>query len=305
MQPSFLLFHAENVNEEQNSVCHLIIVPVVDGQKQPPKEFFFNPDAPFDFVMSGLTANQVESFAQYPEQWPQVQHLFDNYDMAVCTAEGYSAHALYGTLTRLGIDFSPIRYCNAKAICRRSMNEVSYSLDFLSYKFYNDSISPDSPIDVANRWCELAIKGLEPLQDGTLDEFLDRVKITKGVISTDGFIPSLCKRDYANRVKHAFDPSSVSVEADPEHPFYGMNVVFTGKMESMTRNDARAAVVRVGGSAPERLTQDTDYLVVGIQDLRIVGEKGLSGKMKTAAKYKEKGFPIEIIDEQDFIDLLG
>ena len=27
--------------------------------------------------------------------------------------------------------------------------------------------------------------------------------------------------------------------------------------------------------------------------------------MKTAAKYKEKGFPIEIIDEKDFIEMLG
>lgn len=305
MKPTFLLFHAENVNEDQNSVCHLILIPVVDGQQQPPQEFFFNPEAPFDFVMSGLTADQVESFAPYSVQWPRVQAIFDKYDMTVCTAEGYSAHALYGTLTRLGIAFSPIRYCNAKAICRRSMDEVSYSLDFLSYRFYNDTISSDSPVDVASRWCELALRGLEPLQDCSLDEFLDRVKISKGVVSADGFIPSLCKRDYSNRVKHSFDPSSVAVEADPEHPFYGMNVVFTGKMESMTRNDARAAIVKVGGSAPERLTQETDYLVVGVQDLRVVGEKGLSGKMKTAAKYKEKGFPIEIIDEKDFIEMLG
>lgn len=305
MKPTFLLFHAENVNEWQNSICHLILIPVVDGLPQSPQEFFFNPEAPFEFVVSGITASQVKSFGRFADQWSAVQKIFDQFDLAVCTAEGYSAHSLYGTLTRLGVDFSPIRYCNAKAICRRSLNEVSYGLDYLSYQFYKDYIPSSDPVAVAARWCNLALKGLEPQSDDSLPDFLERVKITVGELSKEGFNPSLCKRDYSTRSKHDFDPSTVSVNADPENPFFGMNVIFTGKMEAMTRNEARAAVTRIGGMAPERLTQETDYLVVGVQDLRVVGEKGLSGKMKTAAKYKEKGFPIEIIDEQDFIDMLG
>lgn len=305
MKPTFLLFHAENVNENQNSICHLIFIPVVDGQQQEPRELFFNPEAPFDFVQSGLTADQVESFAPYSLQWPRVQAIFDNYDMAVCTAEGYSAHALYGTLTRLGINFSPIRYCNAKAICRRSMNEVSYSLDYLSYVKFNDSIPSSDPVSIARRWCELALMGLSGREEPSLTEFLKANKITVGALSPEGFTPSLCLKDYSKRRVHKFDPSAVNVDADPEHPLFGMNVVFTGKLESLKRNEARALVVKVGGSAPDNLTTDTDYLVVGVQDLRIVGEKGLSGKMKSAAKYKEKGFPIEIIDEHDFLDMMG
>lgn len=304
MKPTFLLFHAENVNDHQNSICHLILIPVVDGQQQQSQEFFFNPEAPFDFVMSGLTANQVESFPKCSVQWPQVQDIFDKYDMAVCSADGYSARAIYGTLSRLGIVFSPIYFCNAKAICRRSLNELSYNFDYLNYKFYNDCIYSDNPVAIAIRWCDLVLKGLDAQPDATIADFLDRVKISKGIISPIDFVPSRCKRDYSNRVNQVFDPSSVTVEADPENPFYGMNVVFTGKMETMNRYDARSAVVRVGGIAPERLTKDTNYLVVGAQDLRVVGEKGLSGKMKTAAKYKEKGLPIEIIDEQDFIEMM-
>ncbi len=304
MNPSFLLFHAENVNKEQNSICHLILVPVVEGSLQPAREFFFNPEAPFEFVMSGITSAEVESFPSFATQWPQVQAIFEQYDMAVCTAEGYSAHALYGTLSRLGVDFTPIRYCNAKAICRRLMNEVSYSLDFLSYRFYNDTVGDDKPVAIAERWCDLAMKALALAGDVSFDDLFARVKIIPGEISPDGLAPSLCRRDYSNRVAKTFDSSTVVVDARPDNPFYGMNVVFTGKMESMKRDDARTAVVAVGGNAPENLTQDTDFLVVGVQDLRLVGEKGLSGKMKKAAKYKEKGFPIEIIDEDDFLEML-
>ena len=216
MKPSFVLFHAETVNEEQNAVCHLILIPVVDGVQQVPQEFFFNPEAPFLMVMSGITAKQVESFQSFALQWPQVQAVLAQFDLAVCSAEGYSARALYNTLTRLGIPFSPIRYCNAKAICRRTLNEVSYSLDFLSYKLYGDTILFDEPVMIAQRWCDLALKGLDSVSEPTLADFLSVAKIQPGEITQASFTPSLCKRDYSKRNNSTFDASSVDIDADPD-----------------------------------------------------------------------------------------
>lgn len=305
MSPSFILFQAHGLNLDCNSIYHLILIPVIDGVPQEPEQFFFNPEIPFSMVMIGITEDEIKSFPSYAQQWPKVQDIFSRFDMAVCSADGYSARALCNTLTRLGIQFSPIRYCNTKAICRRTLNEVSYSFDYLCYTFYHDMISPDEPVLVAKRWCDFALKGLSEVQCDSFDEFFNSAKIQPGVIAPDSFTPSICKKDYSKRVRPTFDGSTVNINEDPENPFYGMNVVFTGKMDTMSRNDARAAVVRIGGEAPDRLTKETDYLVVGVQDLRVVGEKGLSSKMKTAAKYKEKGIPIEIIDEQDFIDMLG
>lgn len=306
MKPTFLLFHVESVNDNSDAVCHVILIPVVDGVRQEAREYFFNPEAPFLCVMSGITRADVASFPKYSELWPTVQAEFDKFDMAVCTAEGYSARALSATLHRLNIQSVSKTFCNAKAICRRTMDEVSYSLDFLSYTRFNDSVPYDDPKAIAERWCELALLGLNGSDEPSLALFLKENRIAPGELSPNQFKQSLCIKDYTKRrTQHTFDPSSVTVEADPTHPLYGMNVVFTGKLESLKRDDARALVVKIGGIAPERLTTETDYLVVGVQDLRIVGEKGLSGKMKSAAKYKEKGFPIEVIDEQDFLDMMG
>ncbi len=305
MRPTFALIHAENVNTEKDSICHLIIVPVVEGIRQPTKEFFFNPEAPFYFVMSGIEQSDIKNFPSYQTKWPEVQSILDEFDLCLSSAEGHSARSLYGTLTRIGIDFNPIKYYNAKAICRRTLDEVSYNLDYLSYVLYNDCITTDEPVAIAERWADLALKGLEKVEDESIDEFCSKSKIQMGWLSPDSFTPSLCLRNYYKRKFKQFDPSSISVDAQPDNDLYGMNVVFTGKMEAMKRDDARAAVIRIGGFAPERLTMETDYLVVGVQDLRVVGEKGLSGKMKTAAKYKEKGCNIEIIDEQDFLQMLN
>lgn len=185
------------------------------------------------------------------------------------------------------------------------MNEVSYSLDYLSYVKFNDSVAYDEPVSIAKRWCDLALMALSERNEISLQEFLKSNGIAQGSLSSMEFTPSRCMNSYRKQTEHKFDPSSIDVDADPEHPLYGMNVVFTGKLESMKRDEARTLVIKVGGMAPERLTTDTDYLVVGVQDLRIVGEKGLSGKMKSAAKYKEKGFQIEVIDEHDFLEMMG
>lgn len=75
-------------------------------------------------------------------------------------------------------------------------------------------------------------------------------------------------------------------------------------MESFTRDEARRMVHKIGGTTKDNVTKDTNYLVVGAQDLRVVGESGLSGKMKKAQKFLEAGDPIEIIDEKDFIEMM-
>lgn len=305
MKPDFLLFHTEAVNADHDAVCRLVLVPVIKGERQQSVQFLFDPEARFEFVMSRLGRSEVESFPKYKDQWPEVQKLLDRFDMLVSSADGNSAYSLAGTLKRIGISQSEKTYCNAKSICRRSFNEVCYTLDYLGYKLFGNTVLEFEPVEVAERWADLVIKGLEKSEAETWEQFLTEAKIAPGYFSADNFKPSKCIRDYSNRKLTAFNPDSVTVDADESHPFYGMSVVFTGKLENFKRDDARAMVVGVGGEAPERLTKSTDYLVVGAQDLRVVGDKGMSGKMKQAAQYREKGAPIEIIDENDFLEMMG
>ena len=305
MKPDFLLFHTEGTNHGGDSVCHVIFVPVLNGIRQPAIEYFINPEAYFEFVGSRITRAEVESFPKITEQWPEIQQLIDRFDMLVSSADGNSARGLSATLRRFDIYPPQKAYCNAKAICRRCFDEVCYSLDYLGYKICGRTALEFEPVEVAELWADLVIKGMEKSEAGTWEQFFAEAKIEPGCFSADNFKPSKCIRDYSKRKFTAFNPDNVAVDADQSHPFYGMSVVFTGKLVNFKRDDARAMVVGVGGEAPERLTMSTDYLVVGAQDLRVVGEKGMSGKMKNAAQYREKGAPIEIIDENDFLEMMG
>ncbi len=305
MKPSFLLFHAECVNECRDAVCHLVLCPVVDGDPREPVEFFFNPEARFVFVQSGLSAADVEKFPPLRDGWPEVERLLDEFDMLVSSADGYSAEALCNSLARLGVDARPRRYCNAKSVCRRAIDELSYSLDYLSCSVLGRKVPQGEPVEIAVAWRDLLLASLDGVDCSSFDEYLAAAKIIPGQIARDGLLRPVVTRDYGKRKAHRFDPSQVPVDARPDNPLFGMNVVFTGTLEAMTRDMAREAVIKVGGFAPSSLNNSTDFLVVGNQDLRVVGEKGLSGKMKKAAEMRSKGLPIEVVNEFDFLEMLA
>ena len=49
------------------------------------------------------------------------------------------------------------------------------------------------------------------------------------------------------------------------------------------------------------MTKQTDVLVVGQQDYRVVGEDGMSEKQEKALKLLAKGQDIEILSETEFL----
>src|SRR5690606_32469104 len=83
--------------------------------------------------------------------------------------------------------------------------------------------------------------------------------------------------------------------------FYGRTVVFTGTLSSMVRADAQQAIADIGGIIGNSVTGDTDFLIVGQQDYRIVGDDGMSNKQEKAIKLIQKGATLEILSEDNFL----
>jgi DNA polymerase-3 subunit epsilon len=69
----------------------------------------------------------------------------------------------------------------------------------------------------------------------------------------------------------------------------------------MTRQDALQIIADIGGIPGNNVNKTTNFLVVGQQDYRIVGDAGLSGKQQKALQLLENGADIEIISEDDFL----
>lgn len=92
-------------------------------------------------------------------------------------------------------------------------------------------------------------------------------------------------------------------DADPTHPLYGHVLCFTGNLTSMDRADAFAACAAVGAVIGAGVTLKTTLVIQGDYKVGILKEK-LSSKTRKALDLMEKGKPIRVIGEEEFLALL-
>jgi DNA polymerase-3 subunit epsilon len=98
-------------------------------------------------------------------------------------------------------------------------------------------------------------------------------------------------------------PPTVGAPGPRGGPLTGETVVFTGALV-MVRADAAAIAEEAGAAVDGNVTKRTTVLVVGDQDVRIVGADGKSSKHEKAEKLIEAGQPIRIVGESDFFALV-
>lgn len=91
---------------------------------------------------------------------------------------------------------------------------------------------------------------------------------------------------------------------DQSHPLCGKNIVFTGEL-SIPREEAMQLAVDVGAILKTSISRKTAYLVVGQQDITLVGVDGMSSKEVKARELNEsRKAQIQIINEAAFIALI-
>ncbi|MFP4477224.1 MAG: NAD-dependent DNA ligase LigA [Desulfatibacillaceae bacterium] len=107
--------------------------------------------------------------------------------------------------------------------------------------------------------------------------------------SVAGFFADEHNQDVVDRLLEA-GVKVRDVSGKKASPLEGKTFVFTGALESMTRDEARDRVEDLGGRATSSVSKNTDYLVRG---------EDPGGKLDDA---RDEG--IEILDEQQFLNLL-
>lgn len=93
--------------------------------------------------------------------------------------------------------------------------------------------------------------------------------------------------------------------ASPDSPLYGKRIVFTGEL-SISREQAMHLAAEQGALIRTSVSGKTDFLVVGQQDMSVVGSDGMSTKEEKAHSLNDLGKGhIQIIDETKFREMVG
>jgi DNA polymerase-3 subunit epsilon len=112
------------------------------------------------------------------------------------------------------------------------------------------------------------------------------------------------------RVRQPIDPSNSSSgsaikrDGNPDGPLFGEVVVFTGALE-IPRREAADLAAAIGCEVAQGVTKATTLLVVGDTDVKRLAGHEKSSKHRKAEELTAKGFPIRIIRETDFRELVA
>lgn len=300
---NFVILRVECCNQYKDTPCRVALIGIKNSAIVEQKEFLINPgEEPFEFLISGTQLDELKDKGSFGDNWPEINAFIRKYPLVVSTADGYDTDVVFNAIKKFNLSCDSIPYVTAKNICRKSVSTYSFTFDFLC-DLLNVNPIDRMPMNLGFNWAEIIINACKDIEGDGLISFCTDHNIVMGSISSDGHEKNYIKRIYKSKKRD--DSDLDKSKFDESHPFYEQNVVFTGTLQYLLREESQNYVMRIGGHCPSGLTKSTNYLVVGVQSPAQVGADGLSGKQKKAIKYKEEGAEIEILSETDFIDLMG
>ena len=299
---NFITIDFETANSQRNSPCEIGLTFVENNQIVETKSWLIKPFENYfdDFNISihGISEDDVENEPEFDILWHEIKPLIENKFLIAHNAS-FDFSVLRKTLETYNIPFPELDYSCSYIFSKKVWENLpSYDLKTLC-KINEIPLIHHRAGNDSKATAELCIKAFQKADVKSKEEFSEKLRTIVGKLHQNGYNPSTTKREY-NRIN--IDEIQGNPEKlNPESIFYGKSVVFTGTLSSMVRSEAQQLVADIGGVLAKSVTSKTDFLVVGQQDYRVVGDDGMSNKQEKAVILIEKGAPLEIISEEDFL----
>jgi DNA polymerase-3 subunit epsilon len=304
---NFVSIDFETANEKRDSACAIGIAVVTDGvvtshdrQLIRPVDLRFSP---YNTAIHGITEDDVESAPSLAELWPEIEHKLRG-QFVVAHNASFDMSVLRYSLHSNCLPFPELRYvCSMKIASQAWPGLASYRLDVLA-QYRGIALDHHNPESDARAAAEIVLMVGREQSASSLDALADQLDVTVGEISADGsWTPSSAPQ--IDRGGCAIELSLPDKFDITRHPLYGKSFVFTGAMIALTRSNAEHLVKQVGGCPRMSVSKKTDYLVCGVQDLRMLNNaESESSKLRTAKSLRESGAAIQIIGEDEFLRAL-
>lgn len=298
----FITIDFETATAQRDSPCEIGLTFVENGQILDTKSWLIKPKYEefdyFNILIHGIRPEHVANKPEFDELWTEIRPLVENKFLIAHNA-GFDFSVLRRTHESYQLPFPTLNYSCSYIFSKKVWQGLpAYDLKTLckvnNIEFNHHRAGADSKATA-----ELTLKAFEIAGISSLEDFSEKLKTTIGQLYDGGYKPSETKRVYKAKdlTKVVGDPQ----KHNPDSIFYGRTVVFTGALSSMVRAEAHQTIADIGGIIGSSVTKDTDFLIVGQQDYRVVGDDGMSSKQEKAIKQIEKGFALEILSEDDFL----
>ncbi|WP_426348520.1 exonuclease domain-containing protein [Alloiococcus sp. CFN-8] len=303
----FVAIDFETANEKRNSPCSIGIVVVKGGEVVEKLHYLIRPQEmrfmPINIGIHGIRPAMVKDAPEFPEVWEKIKNYFPNSTVVAHNAS-FDISVLRKTAELYDIELPSFQYICTMKLAKNfylglqdaKLNTVN---DFLDYKF----IHHDALYD-ALACSNILLKVSEELKTTDIQEVADITGLVMGYVDCKGYSScSLKGRAIRTSNKTYYYKRENNAENYNREAFKNEVVVFTGKLNSMSRDQAMTLVRRLGGATGGTVTKKTTILVTNMKNIQGLRREEMSTKLRKATDYKAKGQDITLLNEEEFLEM--
>ncbi|WP_391207086.1 exonuclease domain-containing protein [Psychrobacillus sp. L4] len=300
----FIAIDFETANSLRTSVCSIGIVQVKNGKIKEEVHTLINPLSEFHYYntkIHGITEDMVMSAPTFEEFWPDFKEFVENQTIIAHNAS-FDISVLRASLNNFHESTPDFQYgCSYQIAKKVWPNLYNHKLSTVA-NYLGISLRHHDALEDARASAKITLQAMQKTRTNSVQELSHLHKLKVGT-------PNPTKKQGTRSIKSKTDASLQLLETEVnlpnmKHPFYGANIVFTGRMLSMTRMQAAQLAVNCGAICKGNVDSNTNVLVVGDNDLVKYVQGIKSTKMKKVEEMISHGLPIEIVGEQDFLRIV-
>lgn len=323
MNKTFVAIDFETATRKYNSACSIGIV--LFNKNSIINEYYYlikppNNEYHKDNInIHKITPDDTKDEPTFDVIWNEIKELFNGEHIIIAQNANFDMSVLKSTLEDLNIELPEFTYWDSIKIATYIVpNDVKKGLASLT-QYFNLALDTHHNALCDARACaevciicfnEMTKNSYYVKKDGNLKKYIEKKldnsfseleakQIFKSRKSKNkGFGKNYKKFVNANNYQQ-------NKNADKKNLFYNKNIAVTGDISGFSRNELFDVISNNGGIIKNSVTKQTDILIIGKQDLSLVGDNGKSSKEKKAISYISKGIDITILNEDKTLEFLN
>lgn len=302
---NFTAIDFETANEQRTSPCSIGLASYKDGKLVDKVYYLIRPHEmrfmPINIGIHGIRPSMVKDSPEFPEIWRRISHFFEGGLIAAHNAS-FDISVLRKTAELYGIELPSFNY-----ICTMRLSKSFYPglpdaklntvNDYLGYSFTHHDALYDALAcgNILNSICS-------ELNSQDIDQVCSLTGVCLGRVCGCSYGPCNSSGRATKTSWRAFSYERPCKDSNIKpYAFKGQTVVFTGRLNTLSREEAVDIVKRHGGSVGSYVSKSTTLLVTNLKYAENLKREDMSTKLKKAMDYNEKGARIKLMDEEEFL----
>lgn len=304
---SFAAIDFETATQSRASACAVSIAVVDQGRVAASRAWLIRPPGneyhPFNTMLHGIGPADTAGASPFHVVFAEAVDFIAGRTVVAHYAP-FDLGVIRESHLAAGVAWPELTVACTVVLSRRAWPGLSsYSLPVIASYLGVEAFRHHDPSADALACAEIARRVMAHTGARDLHQAAESLGVRLGTLRQDHYQP--CLANYMHGIGGWGLARPSPDDLDPDHPFSGVGVCFTGTLDSMPRREAAQLVLDAGGEFCPNVSRKTGYLVYGWQDFTRFTDGERSSKTKKAEKLLGEGQPLQIIGEDLFLRMIG